>query len=243
MFNDNTTVLEHLPAQVLTDKRLRFLDSHIDHFNGALRLNILSTHVLFPLRRSLHGSIVVYSTVFLGNTSPNWSSGILYLSATLMKQHCSACVLPGSPGRSPGNSIEYPVDKISFLSASTRTAPTQNLVGAGGPVKTQNLYLLDAQSFETSNKYNVKDVVAVSPGLDDALAPSLIVEGQGVQEVDWSSSTPAPGRHFFIPYDWVAGSRDVICAVLRRDIIFARNDDLVIIRRGFDFTAEIHLKE
>jgi hypothetical protein len=29
-------------------------------------------------------------------------------------------------------SIEYPVDRILFSSASTRTAPTQNLVGAGG---------------------------------------------------------------------------------------------------------------
>ncbi|GFG15739.1 vegetative incompatibility protein HET-E-1 [Aspergillus udagawae] len=200
MLNNNTTVLKFLPAQVLTDKRLRFLDSHVDHFNRALETQ-------YPV----HECPVPAES----------------LVARLHRR----------------NSIEYPVDKISFLSASTRTAPTQNLVGAGGPVKTQNLYLLDAQSFETSNKYNVKDVVAVSPGLDDALAPSLIVEGQGVQEVDWSSSTPAPGRHFFIPYDWVAGSRDVICAVLRRDIIFARNDDLVIIRRGFDFTAEIHLKE
>ncbi|GFF86429.1 vegetative incompatibility protein HET-E-1 [Aspergillus udagawae] len=189
MLNNNTTVLKFLPAQVLTDKRLRFLDSHVDHFNRALETQ-------YPVHEC---PVPAESLV------------------ARLHRRIQDCVFG--------------------------TAPTQNLVGAGGPVKTQNLYLLDAQSFETSNKYNVKDVVAVSPGLDDALAPSLIVGGQGVQEVDWSSSTPAPGRHFFIPYDWVAGSRDVICAVLRRDIIFARNDDLVIIRRGFDFTAEIHLKE
>lgn len=35
-------------------------------------------------------------------------------------------------GSIPRQFIEYPVDKISFLSASTRTAPTQNFVGAGG---------------------------------------------------------------------------------------------------------------
>jgi hypothetical protein len=46
-----------------------------------------------------------------------------------MKQHCSACVLPGSVGVYSGSSFEYPVDKILFASASTRTAPTQNLVG------------------------------------------------------------------------------------------------------------------
>src|SRR4030088_329934 len=76
--------------------------------------------------------MVVYSTVFFGNTSPMRSSGKLCFSEILMKQQCSACVLPGSPGLSPGSSIEYPVDKIVFLSASTRTAPTQNFVGAGG---------------------------------------------------------------------------------------------------------------
>ncbi|GIJ87379.1 hypothetical protein Asppvi_006285 [Aspergillus pseudoviridinutans] len=159
---------------------------------------------------------------------------------------------------------------------------------SGGPAKTQNLYLMDAQSFEVNNKDNVEDAISVSPALDDALAPLSIVKGQGVPEGEslvspveprlallsqrvahvigicdssrlvfldtgcWVSSvslenrTPditSYSRHFFIPYDWVAGSRDVICAVLRRDILFARNDDLVIIRGGFDFTAEIYLQE
>lgn len=61
----------------------------------------------------------------LGSTSPIRSSGMLCLCATLIKEHCSACVFPSS-------SREYPVDNISFLSASTRTAPTQNLVEDGG---------------------------------------------------------------------------------------------------------------
>ncbi|PKX91768.1 NACHT and WD domain protein [Aspergillus novofumigatus IBT 16806] len=159
---------------------------------------------------------------------------------------------------------------------------------SGGPAKIQNLYLLNAQSFEANKKANVKEVAAVSPGLDDALAPLSIDEGQDVQEGDslvspvkprlallsqrvahvigicessrlvfldtgsWvcsvglenqTSDITSYSRHFFIPYDWVAGSRDVICAVLRRDIFFARNDDLVIIRGGFDFTTEIDLQE
>lgn len=49
-----------------------------------------------------------------------------------MKQHCSACVFPGSEGLSSGSSMDHPVDRIWFLSASTSTAPTQNLLGAGG---------------------------------------------------------------------------------------------------------------
>ncbi|KAG2024685.1 hypothetical protein GB937_003382 [Aspergillus fischeri] len=158
----------------------------------------------------------------------------------------------------------------------------------GGLAKTQNLYLLNAQSFEVDNKASIKHVVTVSPGLDDDLASLSIVEGQGVQEGDSLVSPVEPRlallsqrvaqvigicessrlvfldtgswvcsvglenptsditsyiRHFFIPYDWIAGSREVISAVLRQDILFARNDDLVIVRGGFDFTEEIYLQD
>ncbi|KAF7156482.1 hypothetical protein CNMCM5623_010152 [Aspergillus felis] len=183
---------------------------------------------------------------------------------------------------------ELEFKSIKLFAFHTAKGVLVELSESGGPAKTQNLYLLDAQSFEANNKYNVKDAVPVSPGLDDALAPLSIVEGQGVQEgeslvspveprlallsqrvahvigicessrlvfldtgswvcsVSLENRTPditSYSRHFFIPYDWVAGSRDVICAVLRRDILFARNDDLVIIRGGFDFTAENYLQE
>ncbi|KAF4175888.1 hypothetical protein CNMCM8694_002812 [Aspergillus lentulus] len=155
----------------------------------------------------------------------------------------------------------------------------------GGSAKTQNLYLLDAQSFEADNEASFKDIVTVPQGLDDGLAslsedggqggeslvspvePRLALLSQKVAHVigicessrlvfldtgSWVCSvrlenrTPeitSYSRHFFIPYDWATGSRDVICAVLRRDILFARNDDLVIIRGGFDFTTEISLQE
>jgi hypothetical protein len=158
----------------------------------------------------------------------------------------------------------------------------------GGPAKTQNLYLLDAKSFEADNEASVKDVVTVSPGLDDDLTSLSIDEGQDVQGGEslvspveprlallsqrvaqvigicessrlvfldtgsWvcsvglenqTSDITSYSRHFFIPYDWVAGSRDVICAVLRRDILFVRNDDLVIIRGGFDFMTDVDLQE
>lgn len=158
----------------------------------------------------------------------------------------------------------------------------------GGLAKTQNLYLLDAQSFEADNKASFMHVVTVSRGSDVSLAPLSIVEGQGVQEGDSLVSPGEPRlallsqrvahvigicessrlvfidtdswvcsvglenqafeitsyiRHFFIPRDWFTGSREVISAVLRRDILFARNDDLVIVRGGFDFTEEIYLQE
>ena len=50
-------------------------------------------------------------------------------------------------------------------------------------------------------------------------------------------------RHFFVPYDWLSGTRDVICAILRRNVLFTRNDDVVIIKGGLEhveMVEEIH---
>ena len=42
-------------------------------------------------------------------------------------------------------------------------------------------------------------------------------------------------RHFFVPYDWYAGTRDLLCTVAHRDILFARNDDLAIVKGGLEY--------
>jgi hypothetical protein len=41
-------------------------------------------------------------------------------------------------------------------------------------------------------------------------------------------------RHFFVPYDWLSGTWDVICAILKRNVLFARNDDVVIVKGGLE---------
>lgn len=46
-------------------------------------------------------------------------------------------------------------------------------------------------------------------------------------------------RHFFVPYDWFSGTRDIICALTRRDVMFARNDDVAIIKGGLDFMEKV----
>lgn len=56
--------------------------------------SILSTHGKFPLNLLKHGSTVVYSTVCSGRISASDSSGIPCASASFIKQHCSAWVLP-----------------------------------------------------------------------------------------------------------------------------------------------------
>lgn len=47
-------------------------------------------------------------------------------------------------------------------------------------------------------------------------------------------------RHFFVPYDWFAGTRHIICGV-GKDVVFARNDDAVVVKGGLDFVERISI--
>ena len=49
-----------------------------------------------------------------------------------------------------------------------------------------------------------------------------------------SNSSVLYSRHFFVPYDWFAGTRDLICAMAQRDVVFARNGDVAIIKGGLE---------
>ena len=47
-------------------------------------------------------------------------------------------------------------------------------------------------------------------------------------------------RHFFVPHDWFAGTRDVVCAVApRRDVLFGRNDHLAVIKGGLEYAEKV----
>ncbi|KAK4691880.1 protein SERAC1, partial [Lecanoromycetidae sp. Uapishka_2] len=46
-------------------------------------------------------------------------------------------------------------------------------------------------------------------------------------------------RHFFVPYDWFAGTRDVLCAVAHRDVLFARNDNVAIVKGGLEYAENV----
>lgn len=46
-------------------------------------------------------------------------------------------------------------------------------------------------------------------------------------------------RHFFVPYDWFSGMRDIIGAAAQRNIVLARNDEIGIIKRGLDYAETV----
>jgi hypothetical protein len=55
-------------------------------------------------------------------------------------------------------------------------------------------------------------------------------------------SSVSYSRHFFVPYDWFSGTRDIICGLARRDVVFARNDDVVIIKGGLEYVENVDVR-
>ncbi|CZT03944.1 related to NACHT and WD domain protein [Rhynchosporium graminicola] len=49
-------------------------------------------------------------------------------------------------------------------------------------------------------------------------------------------------RHFFVPYDWFSGTREIVCGLAKRDVVFARNDDVAIIKGGLEFVEKVDVR-
>ncbi|KAK5989535.1 Vegetative incompatibility HET-E-1-like protein [Cladobotryum mycophilum] len=48
-------------------------------------------------------------------------------------------------------------------------------------------------------------------------------------------------RHFFVPYDWFAGTRDPISIVHKGDVLFAKNGEVAIIKGGLGFVDIVQI--
>jgi WD40 repeat protein len=62
---------------------------------------------------------------------------------------------------------------------------------------------------------------------------SLDLENLGTTSVSYV-------RHFFVPYDWFSGTREVICAIAKRDVLFAKHEDIAIVRGGLEHVENVH---
>ncbi|OAL29974.1 hypothetical protein AYO22_01880 [Fonsecaea multimorphosa] len=55
-----------------------------------------------------------------------------------------------------------------------------------------------------------------------------------------STSPPIQySRHFFVPHDWYSGTRDIVSAATARDVFFARNGEIAIIKNGMEYYEEV----
>ncbi|KAF4982167.1 hypothetical protein FZEAL_2144 [Fusarium zealandicum] len=66
-----------------------------------------------------------------------------------------------------------------------------------------------------------------------------VIGGKLAPGLGGGSSVSEVLRHFFIPHDWFAGERDVVCALAQNDILLTRGSDLAVIRRGFEQAERI----
>lgn len=46
-------------------------------------------------------------------------------------------------------------------------------------------------------------------------------------------------RHFFVPYDWFTGTREVMGAISQRDVVFACNNNVAIVKNGLEYTEKV----
>ena len=113
----------------------------------------------------------------------------------------------------------------------------------------QHFYALDADMLHAPNheeEHHVltfKSHVAHIIGLINSSRLLFIDTTSWVCSVDLNSKPKVAEysytRHFFLPYEWLAGKRDVICALVQRDILIARNDELAIIKGGLEYGEEV----
>ncbi|KAJ5173905.1 uncharacterized protein N7500_001836 [Penicillium coprophilum] len=89
-------------------------------------------------------------------------------------------------------------------------------------------------------------------GVDESKKFVFLNQSFWVCSVDLSDLEIAQGQHsptidiyehFFIPSDWFAGRRDIVCAVAKGDIILTRGGDLAVIRGGFDYSKKVSIEE
>jgi hypothetical protein len=71
---------------------------------------------------------------------------------------------------------------------------------------------------------------------------SSSIYGGGLGGDYGGNSSGGVNGHFFIPYDWFAGSRDIVCALTRGDLVLTRWGDLVVIRDGFEHVERVAIE-
>ncbi|KAH6681563.1 NACHT and WD domain protein [Halenospora varia] len=92
---------------------------------------------------------------------------------------------------------------------------------------------------------DLADCIAHVIGISDASRLIFLNAQSWVCSValsDLESPCPSYTRHFFVPYDWFSGTRVIVCEISRRDVLFARNEDAVIIKGGLEFTELVKLE-
>ena len=147
-----------------------------------------------------------------------------------------------SPNGSIAEAVErQDVDKVSTTTSTTTTTTTIEQAAAADMAVSTPLLLVPQLAALARCVAHV-----IGLGNNDANQLVFLDTHSWVCSVDLETLKSHKGsvitysRHFFVPYDWFAGTRDVVCAVaLRRDVLFARNDDLAVIKGGLEYAEKV----
>jgi hypothetical protein len=74
------------------------------------------------------------------------------------------------------------------------------------------------------------------------LCSAEVSEGRPQVEHGQGGPTIEVFRHFFVPYDWFAGRRDIVCALALGDVMLTRGGDLAVIRGGFEHADRVSVE-
>ncbi|ETS86626.1 hypothetical protein PFICI_00454 [Pestalotiopsis fici W106-1] len=134
-----------------------------------------------------------------------------------------------------------------------------------GPATTEMLYLVDPSIVSTvpvaaSNGSNQATAASIALGLQLSSLANQVSQVLGVIDTgkllfldihSWICSinltkledgVRSYSRHFFVPYDWFSGSRNVVCSLGKRDVVLTRNGEVAVIRNWMIFEEQVLLE-
>ncbi|KAJ5684478.1 uncharacterized protein N7477_000823 [Penicillium maclennaniae] len=134
------------------------------------------------------------------------------------------------------------LDAVAALGQLATDEDGENLVMTSNPAA-------PLRSPMTAFELNIAHVI----GIDESRKLIFLNQSFWVCSVDLSeggleiaqrkdSPTIEISEHFFVPYDWFAGKRDIVCALAKRDIILTRGGNLAVVRGGLDHAARVCIK-
>lgn len=114
--------------------------------------------------------------------------------------------------------------------------PRLELTGVEGPFPTR--------------EYQLSDVTKVGAHILAVTSSKKLIfidKKSWVCSMDLESAGPDGSikysRHFFVPHEWIAGSRHVICSISSngKEIVFGRNEDVVVVKNGLELADQVEV--
>jgi hypothetical protein len=172
-------------------------------------------------------------SLFIDNDTAHLKSATLFLSGNT--SWIVAELLNPISWTNTANVVLYDVSSIDGAPARGKEFP--DILGKMESDKSKN-----GSPLEHENSFTLEKHVALPSGVAHTFGYSqkgrlVFLDNTGwVCSVDLfqaamkATSNLQISKHFFIPSDWIAGRRNIVCAIARDEIILARGDGLIIIK-------------